>query len=532
MLKDAELSMPQGYMVCRRVAWLGFIALLGLADVLRAQMLPPRKFAAVGRASSGLVRALKPGGGVYRLSGENSRAPAVGGNQEGISNVRVLGATATQAILAYTAPSDAPCTLEVSESPEFSPLVHDLNPALFEGANLDSRPGNLVNGRERVFVIGKRTAQRASEGLYYSRALQTAALHYYRITCGDAPPVSDSFWTANLPVGITRGDALLADPDKPGETLQPSLSMARSQGIIDPSTGVLLKRLTMQDDFSRVTFNLGATGVANPCSPIRVQTSDGKWGVHCLIPSSYADVLYWVGETDGEVRLLANLVRGYQPPEFTSTQPCRTSRPSFDAVDPNKLYCMWPGSPGQKFLRAAYTGHATGQDQGLATPVPQTQTMQNATWEILTPDFRVLTTEFEPASAGESWILHGLEANGLLGLFCSPQDRWGWKVLFDPNKADTVPHTPGCVKGGKGCVVAMINSMFGAQYAPNRWCVIHTPGGVAAGDWSTLSTNPSSAAAGTNRGGHWSTSSVTLPACTPGPPGVGTVNRARTTRSG
>lgn len=523
MLGVAESSMPQEYMLSRRVALLCFIALFGSAQVPGAQMLLPRKFAAVRRSSSGLVRALKPGGGVYRLPGENSRDHAADGNQEGISNVRVLGATATQAILAYTAPSDAPCTLEVSESLEFSPLVHDLNPALFQGANLDSRPGNLASGRDRVFVIGKRTAQQASDGRYYSRALQTATLHYYRITCGDAPPVSDSFWTANLPLGITRGDALLANPDNPGETLQPSLSSARSQAVIDPSTGVLLKRLTMQDDISRIIFNLGSGGAASPCSRIRVQTSDGKWGFHCLVPSNYADLLYWVGETDGEVRLLANFVRAYQPPEFGGTLPCHTGRQSFDPLDANKLYCMWGGA-AQKFLRATYTGHATGQDQGLATPVPQTQGMQNATWEILTPEFRVLTTEFEPASAGETWSFYGVEANGLLGLYSSAsyQDRWGWKVLFDPHKADTMPHTPGCVKGGKGCVVAMINSMFGAQYAPNRWCVIHTPGGFAAGDWSTLSTNPSSAAAGTNRGGHWWTSSVTLPACTPGPPGAGT----------
>src|SRR5712692_5776048 len=87
-------------------------------------------------------------------------------------NLTVVGTTSTQAILQYTAPSTAACTIEVSESASFFPLVHDVEPNLFPQANLDTRSGNLVNGQARVAVIGKRNSETAINQNTYSRALQ------------------------------------------------------------------------------------------------------------------------------------------------------------------------------------------------------------------------------------------------------------------------------------------------------------------------------------------------------------------------
>src|SRR3954452_12340684 len=99
-------------------------------------------------------------------------------------NLTVVGTTSTQAILQFTAPTTAACTIEASESAGFSPLVHDVDPALFPQANLDSRRGDLVNGQSRVVVIGKRVSETASDQNTYSRALQANTTHYARITCG------------------------------------------------------------------------------------------------------------------------------------------------------------------------------------------------------------------------------------------------------------------------------------------------------------------------------------------------------------
>src|SRR5690242_9307287 len=88
-----------------------------------------------------------------------------------ITNVRVIGTTNTQATIAYTAPDLTACTWEVSTSPTYSPLAHDVDTSLFSGSNLDSRAGSITNGRARQFIAGTRTAQAASDGTGpYSRA--------------------------------------------------------------------------------------------------------------------------------------------------------------------------------------------------------------------------------------------------------------------------------------------------------------------------------------------------------------------------
>src|SRR5712691_8914608 len=89
--------------------------------------------------------------------------------------------TPTQAVLNYTAPSDSTvCQVKVSQSPLMSPLAPDVDPTLFSGADQDSRPGSVVNGTSRSFVVGARRADTASDGKRYSRALEAAATYYYQ----------------------------------------------------------------------------------------------------------------------------------------------------------------------------------------------------------------------------------------------------------------------------------------------------------------------------------------------------------------
>ncbi len=158
---------------------------------------------------------------------------------------QITAVTPTQAVLSYTAPGTGACTLEVSESPTLTPLVHDVDPVLFRGADRDDRAGNIVSGTNRVFVVGRRAAQRAADGRMYSRALQANTAHYYRLRCGTQVWTS-SFRTANLAPGNTAPDPYPVDPERPGEYAWPNMNFGAgtNEKHVDPQTGILINRLT------------------------------------------------------------------------------------------------------------------------------------------------------------------------------------------------------------------------------------------------------------------------------------------------
>ena len=209
-----------------------------------------------------------------------------------VGNLQVRGVTSTQAILAYTAPDTNPCSVEVSESQSYRPLAHDVDPALFAGSNLDNRPEATGSGIQRVFVAGKRRAEKGTTGRWYSRALQAFTTHYLRITCG-VSQVTGTFLTANIALGNTYNEALPADPavsarpyfSSTGSYALPEFlnwnnqdPAARPESVIDPQTGMLLKRLALPQD-QPITYLPGG-GDHNFYS---VFDPDGAWNVPAVI---------------------------------------------------------------------------------------------------------------------------------------------------------------------------------------------------------------------------------------------------------
>ena len=158
-----------------------------------------------------------------------------------ISNVQVRGVTPTQATLSYTAPDASACSVEVSESPSYLPLVHDVDPVLFAGSNLDSRSEGIVSGMQRVFVAGKRRAEKAVNGKWYSRALQAFTTHYYRITCGSSH-ATGQFPTANIALGNTYNETLPADP---AVSLRANVYHPRWQSVGVPSAPARVSPLNL-----------------------------------------------------------------------------------------------------------------------------------------------------------------------------------------------------------------------------------------------------------------------------------------------
>ncbi len=117
-------------------------------------------------------------------------------------------------------------------------LVDDVNPVLFPGADQDSRTGNPNNLLQRVFVVGQRYAQFASDGNRYSRALQANSLHHFTLTCG-SQSLDQQFQTKNIPLGDTHNEGPLVDRNNPGQYAYPTIQWTnQNQTLIDPMSGL------------------------------------------------------------------------------------------------------------------------------------------------------------------------------------------------------------------------------------------------------------------------------------------------------
>src|ERR1043166_560010 len=164
-----------------------------------------------------------------------------------------LSSTSRQIIVSYTAPDTSPCTVEVSESAGYSPLVNDVKATLFSGSNSDSRTGALgVGTTSRVMVIG--TVQQpngvtrlvAGDNKTYPRVLQVNTMHYLRVTCGSHIGTG-SIATKNIPLGKTWGEP--TPMTAAGTYGFPTLDGTnRGEAVLDPQLGTLLRKVSITGD--------------------------------------------------------------------------------------------------------------------------------------------------------------------------------------------------------------------------------------------------------------------------------------------
>ena len=424
-----------------------------------------------------------------------------------VSNARVMGVTSTQAVLSYTAPDTAACTVAVSTAAGFAPLANDVNPSLFEGANQDSRPGNISTGRARIFVVGKREVA-TSGGANYSRALQAATLHYFRITCpSDGSTYSGTFTTATILGGSGYGDPIPMDPANPGNYLYPTFSATdRSAAVVEPHTGALVKNLYLAADVqSRSQSDLGSSGSGKFCAPKPVKLSDSdKYGYHCQVLTGGVPALYWIAPSDGETRFLGVMSTNANTGHWNATNWCHGALgASFDETDPNVFYCnvMDAGTGEHLILKGTYTGHnAAGQDADL-TNQPYfyyPNGTPHTTWTQMLPYTRGLRTmqkEFDPnfAAYGDSCCTSFKASDWGAGRYAfswqQQQDAFGFIGVFDPHQTaamqqaqygstagclDNPPVTGSTYSGQPGCIVGSTGSFTGGPGSALRWSVLHT----------------------------------------------------------
>jgi hypothetical protein len=235
--------------------------------------------------------------------------------------VRVVGTTNTQAVLAYTAPDSNPCTVRVSEASSLLSPVHDLDSTLFAGAGLDSRTSGVSNGTSRIVVLGARLSQVALDGNVYSRALQANTNHYYQVTCGSAG-ATGSFVTANIPLNSTYQDVPQLDPANPGATISPTLTTSRTQTIVDPHTGALIRRVSLPADSNYPASGAGGNGpymyfggFVRACGESLVGPGPGYLCSFAEGGGGYG-VLYYILPSTGEARHL-----GFSPMAYPYINP-------------------------------------------------------------------------------------------------------------------------------------------------------------------------------------------------------------------
>jgi hypothetical protein len=243
-----------------------------------------------------------------------------GSSLAAIGNFSVLGTTAAQALISYTAPDGNACTIQVSLGAGLTPLALDVDPNTFANSNSDlSRPSTVAIGLSRRVVIGQRTAQYATAGTYagvrhFSRSLQPVTPYFGKITC---PSTGDtllfSFTTGNIPLGQVYGDPFLSDPANPGDQPWPeSIGGLTPESFNDPLTGANTVRVGLRGNETTswtLSFASGFNqGQIAPCV-------NGAWSNPCGIVAGGSG-----STTAGTTTtpLVLRLPMQYYPPWITS----------------------------------------------------------------------------------------------------------------------------------------------------------------------------------------------------------------------
>ncbi|MGD0774099.1 MAG: hypothetical protein ABSC05_14880 [Candidatus Solibacter sp.] len=141
-------------------------------------------------------------------------------------------------------------------------------------------------------MAGTRQAAKGSDGRWYSRALQAFTTHYFRVTCGSSQ-TTGTFLTANIALGNTYNETLPADPavsarpyfSSTGSYAWPEFPnwnnqdpAARPEEVIDPQTGMLLKRLALPQD-QPITYLPGG----GDHYFYSILSTDGAWNLPAVV---------------------------------------------------------------------------------------------------------------------------------------------------------------------------------------------------------------------------------------------------------
>jgi hypothetical protein len=190
--------------------------------------------------------------------------------------------SAQQAIIRYrtTLAASTPCSHAITETISGA-TPDDVNPSIFFGSNLDTRPGSItidVGSRsgiaevvDRAFVFGQRTAAHGTDGLIHSRSAKANTAYTDVVTCGTEAPVTVYFTTGNIQNGSTYVEPPPWCPQGFGNWCWPSINwQSQAQQFADPQTGAVIQRVTSPGWWGRESAPTdfdnwsGGSGWSNP----------------------------------------------------------------------------------------------------------------------------------------------------------------------------------------------------------------------------------------------------------------------------
>jgi hypothetical protein len=395
-------------------------------------------------------------------SAKIGRTASGGGGGGGITSLTVVGSSNTQAMVSYVAPDTNPCTLEVSESNTYAPVVNDVNTTLFASSNSDNRDGDLTSGTSRIVVLGQRVAGLAADTKFYSRALQTNTTHYLRVTCG-VSTATTSFATANIPGGATYQDIPKANGTTATWQVPTTTSDDRTQVVIDQFTGAYMRAVTARSDrqnSSAYGFNMAFGGFVRACTAGLQTTTDvpAKTGYVCQMYHSGPEgtSIYFIQPSTGLVRKL-----GFLGPSTSG---------GHVQMDHNMCFTAGDGTEGHPQYRYCYTGdwqeHSSASLDGGTLYSSVSASTQLAAFDAT----------FDPVLFGCAEPLVALP-NEYQQFSCSrlptttgAQDTYGWIGIY--SGGDGRVYDPACTPAGATCpgVVAAFNPMNNVR---TRFCGNH-----------------------------------------------------------